>query len=209
MFVAPVLPLSSTSSLTFFIAGPGLRSSEREEAGGGSLASDQMDASWMDDPDSCLDSLFSARNKATIHCEDVPNFFPLRFFPSRDCCGCRANHAIWSLCKLLQVPVPSQDWCHRHHRMWGGTMSWRRSLNWPVTVFSPLSSGSQTRPSSSLLYLRDSNCLLIINLEHLQPLRQTIHRERCAFRFYNTIRWTLMTKKLFIVYFPSFPWAIF
>ena len=76
-----MLPLSSTSSLTFFIAGPGLRSSEREEAGGGSLASDQMDASWMDDPDSCLDSLFSARNKAALRCEDVPNFFPLRFFP--------------------------------------------------------------------------------------------------------------------------------
>ena len=68
--------------MTFFIAGPGLRSSEREEAGGGSLAGDQMDASWMDDPDSCLDSLFSARNKATIRCEDVPNFFPLRFFPA-------------------------------------------------------------------------------------------------------------------------------
>ena len=77
-----MLPLSSTSSLTFFIAGPGLRSSEREEAGGGSLAGDQMDASWMDDPDSCLDSLFSARNKATLRCEDVPNFFPLRFFPT-------------------------------------------------------------------------------------------------------------------------------
>ena len=77
-----MLPLSSTSSFTFFIAGLRLRSSEREEAGGRSLAGDQMDASWMDDPDSCLDSLFFARNKATLHCEDGPNFFPLRFFPA-------------------------------------------------------------------------------------------------------------------------------
>ena len=133
------------------------------------------------------------------------DFFRRTFSQQRDCCGCRTNHAILSLlCKLLQVPVPSQDWCHHHHRMWGGTMSRRRGALTDPWLYFLLSSRSQTRPSfSSLVYLRVSNCLLIINLKHLQPLRQTIHW--CAFRFHNTIRWTLMTKKLLMVVFVFLP----
>ena len=98
-----------------------------EEGGGGSLACDQMDASWMDDLLILVLTLCSPPH--AIKPQYAPQvglnfFFPLRSFPSRDgCCRCRANHAISSCisCYMARARVKTDvtaiigcegPWCH-------------------------------------------------------------------------------------------------
>ena len=167
-----LLPLSSTSSLTFFIVELRLRSCEEEAKEDRWPGIRWMLHGWM-----ILIrvlTLFSARNKPHLGCASSSSTRRDFCFPAELLVSYMSFYGVmelWSVGMLyeLSTRAPRLDWCH--HLRVHVTMSRRgaEELTDPWLTFL-LSPGSQIHPSSS------SNCLghIIINLEHLQPLRQTI-----------------------------------
>ena len=151
-----VLPLSSTSSFTFFIVELRLRSSERRAEEDRWPAIRWMLHGWMIlilvltlcSPHAIKPQCCHRRSSSA---SSFRRDFFRRSFPSRACCRCRANHAI-SRCiscyvawARVKTDVTAIMGCHG-----GGAPS----LHTPLTRdrdFSPLSSRSQPRPSFSAL----------------------------------------------------------